>query len=231
MIFRWEEDLRTSFEQRADPSLWAKAQWDHSSTARESTCSEGRADLVWAGAAQGWPGGLPQSRATLLQQPTCSRILSMLKPHTPRREAFLLDRIGVSTRTLRHWIRELEEGCLISDLGGKRFVLGPAFSPPEIEICAFEFKLDNWRRALYQATRYRTFAHRVYVVMPTDSAARALAARELFRRLNVGLLSHDGDGRTRMIIPSSKRRPTSRYRFIMALGMFLDPDCSFTAGR
>jgi predicted nucleotide-binding protein len=43
----------------------------------------------------------------------------------------------------------------------------------------------------------------------------------VFRRFNVGLLSHDRYGHSTVIVRSQKQSPTSRYRLIMALGMLL----------
>ena len=221
MSFRWEEDLRNSFQEHAQHTLWSRPKAAlQLRTVRESACSEGRADLVWASMPRAWPNGLPREVADLLQQPTCSRILALLKPQAFRSEPFLLARTGVAVRTFRQWLGELIQVGLITDLGAGRFILGPHFSIPEIEICSFEFKLANWKRAFYQATRYRTFSHRVFVVMPPESLSPALAHTDVFRRFNVGLLSHDVEGRSERILPSRKQKPTARHRFITALGMF-----------
>jgi hypothetical protein len=61
----------------------------------------------------------------------------------------------------------------------------------------------------------------VFVVMPADRVHSALGAREFFERFNVGLISHDPSGRSDVLIPSRKRVPTARYRFIMALGLLI----------
>lgn len=188
----------------------------------ESDCSEGQADLVYAHLSKAnAPGRILGPIADLLRQPSCSRILSTLKPRAPRNEAFLRERVGVTAQTLRFWLKQLLEARLIQASGADSFVLGSRFVIPELEICSFEFKLQNWRRALYQATRYRVFSHRVYVVMPPESMNPALENLALFRRLNVGLVSHDRAGQTRAILQASKKPPISRHRLIMALGMLL----------
>jgi hypothetical protein len=131
-------------------------------------------------------------------------------------------RSGVAIATFRHWLVELIKAGLVSDLGDGRYVLGPQFALPQIEICSFEFKLDNWKRAFYQAKRYRTFSHRVFVVMPAGMVRRVNGTLEHFRKFNVGLIAHDADGRSERILPSVKREPISRTGFIRALGMLLD---------
>ena len=102
---------------------------------------------------------------------------------------------------------------------------------PQIEICSFEFKLENWKRALYQAKRYRTFSHRVFVVMPTRTVGRVNGALEYFRRFNIGLIGHDAKGASEQVLPSRKREPISRAGFIRALGMLLDQAAASPANR
>jgi hypothetical protein len=225
MSFVSEEDLRQSFLRHASPTLWSRPDpgW-RVKTALESTCSEGRADWVWAGIACDWAHALGSEVAELLRQPTCSRILETLKPQAVRRGSFLRARSGVAAPTFRRWLAALVATGLVSDLGGRRYVLGPRFTLPQIEICSFEFKLENWRRAFYQAKRYRTFSHRVFVVMPARTAGRVNGALEHFRRFNIGLIAHNADGMSEQLLGSRKREPVSRAAFIRALGMLLDQD-------
>jgi len=56
---------------------------------------------------------------------------------------------------------------------------------------AFECKLDNWRKAMSQAHRYRYFAHQAIVVLPENICHRALPYIETFRKIRVGLWGYD----------------------------------------
>ncbi|WP_430450869.1 hypothetical protein [Rhodopirellula europaea] len=106
--------------------------------------------------------------------------------------------------------------ALIQDRG---YVLGERARMPQAEVVAFEFKLEHWQRAFYQATRYRSFAHRVYVVLPANVAHRCEPMHDAFRVQNIGLLAHDpAEGATR-ILASSKRAPKSRANYWKALAM------------
>lgn len=60
---------------------------------------------------------------------------------------------------------------------------------------AFEMKLNNWKRALTQAFRYRSFANMAYVMLDEDHIRPALANIHRFVTANVGLLSIDTDGK------------------------------------
>lgn len=63
-----------------------------------------------------------------------------------------------------------------------------------VEAFAFEMKLCNWKRALTQAYRYRSFAEMSYVVLSRKHVLPALLHLDDFRRANVGLLSLDETG-------------------------------------
>jgi hypothetical protein len=60
-----------------------------------------------------------------------------------------------------------------------------------IHVTAIEAKLKDWRKGLQQASRYRHFANRSLLVLPSRTAMIALEYIEAFRRLNVGLWEFD----------------------------------------
>jgi hypothetical protein len=117
----------------------------------------------------------------------------------------------------------------LTEVSSRRYVLGPSYSEPEIEICSFEFKLHDWKRAFYPAKRYRTFSHRVYVVMPPAAAKRVNGSLAAFRTFNVGFITHGADGSSQKLLSCKKRRPNSRSGFIRALGMLLDHEPAIPA--
>lgn len=209
----------------ADPSLWTRSASDTSSpevhvkTRFESNCSDGQADWVWSASRQPWRADLCEQSTTLLQNPTCARILSMLKPSAPRREAFLQERCGVSEATFRKSLGKLSEVNLIALVDDRSYVLGERAKLPKAEVVAFEFKLENWQRAFYQATRYRSFAHRVYVVLPANVVHRCESMHDAFRVQNIGLLSHDSEAGASRLLPSCKKAPRSRANYLQALAM------------
>jgi len=218
--FRWETELSESFHEHVEPALWSRHCLGTWVSAMESTCSEGRADIVWG---RFNPEDCPAQMAPyaqMLKNGTASRILaSTLRRRSAQTEEALQKSVGVSLPVLRKWIRELLEFDLIVQTRDKRFKAGLARALPAVEICSFELKLNNWQRALYQATRYRSFSHRVFVVMPRDATNAALENSEAFRKANVGLISHTTAGQSEVLIRPLKRKPHAAHRTIMALGM------------
>jgi hypothetical protein len=57
----------------------------------------------------------------------------------------------------------------------------------ELSIISFELKLKNWKRAIKQAFKYKSFSNISYVVLPANSAKSAQNNLDLFKQYNVGL--------------------------------------------
>lgn len=224
MSFRWEEELRQHFVANANPSLWCSARAPtHIYSRIESTCSEGRADWVWAHMRMAPSEQLDSATCKLLQQPTCSRMLACIRVNQQVSREELLQKSGVSPTTARRHLNLLLQYGLVTGCNAQ-FTSGPLFQIPDMEVCAFEFKLYHWRRALQQARRYRAFAHRAYVVMPPDAVALAMEQRDLFDRANIGLISYSPDGRAKRWILSRKGPPARTERFLQAAGFLFDQD-------
>lgn len=222
-MFKSEAKLVQSFLDHAPASLWSRAADEQGARwTAESRCSDGRADMVWATANE-WPNDISTEAVLLLRQPTCSRILALLKNDKVRSEAFLSNRAGVAETTFRRWMAELLEHELVYETQSGRFVLADdRIIWPSLEICAFEFKLEDWKRALYQAKRYRTFSHRVYVVLPAERWSRVENNLEMFSNFNIGLILHYDDGESERVLYSRKENPKSKANFIRAIGMLLN---------
>ncbi len=61
-------------------------------------------------------------------------------------------------------------------------------------IIAIEAKLKNWKRALWQASRYKTFASESWVVLDRRHASSAIKNIDTFKRFNIGLATFSTDG-------------------------------------
>ena len=79
----------------------------------------------------------------------------------------------------------------------------------DIQVFAFEFKLSNWKRALKQAFRYRSFAHYSYVLMDQDFVNPALNNIDEFKRTNIGLMTIDIEGNITVYFQPNFEQPYS----------------------
>jgi hypothetical protein len=80
-------------------------------------------------------------------------------------------------------------------------------------VTSYELKLTNWRRALRQAFRYRTFANQSYVVLDEATCSPAVENVEVFRQYNIGLASFDADGCFRIHHRPSPNSAFSEYSY------------------
>jgi DNA-binding transcriptional ArsR family regulator len=219
--FRWESELCSSFRYSVSPNIWSKLESGQWLVVEESTCSDGRADQVWARLDPGWSCDILVANASILVNRTASRILAALQQKKRIPEIQLRALVGVTQAALRKALKALLLAELIEALVGNLYRIARKISFPKIEICAFEMKLENWKRALYQSTRYRSFSHRVFVVMPDTFAEVAISKINQFEKVGIGLMTHAPDGTTKVIVRPNKKAPRSSYQSLMALGMLL----------
>ena len=160
---------------------------------------------------------------TLLRQPATAAVYSHTR-WAPRSFAYLCTRTGLAPRTVKGSLCALESGGLLKQTERGTFLRAQHLHP-QPDVWAFEIKVSNWRRALFQALQYQAFAHRVCVVIAAEFAHRAEKHRELFMRLGVGLLVlHHSSGKpslTRKVAPR-RRRPSFGEYHLHALGQIIE---------
>jgi hypothetical protein len=80
-------------------------------------------------------------------------------------------------------------------------------------IVALEAKLRDWRRALYQAVQYASYAFESWVVLDIASLHSALVHVDEFERRGVGLLGLSADGESEVVSTAVRRQPRNHERF------------------
>ena len=71
---------------------------------------------------------------------------------------YLEESTGLSKQTLQKEILALCKKDLVIQNARGSYKLADKYNMPKMEIYAFELKLDNWKRALFQTIRYKTFS-------------------------------------------------------------------------
>jgi hypothetical protein len=85
-------------------------------------------------------------------------------------------------------------------------------------IVALEAKLRDWRRALYQAVQYASYAFEVWVVMDAAFIHSASVHVDEFERRGIGLLGLSENGVSELVNPAARRSPRNHERFWQANG-------------
>lgn len=142
-----------------------------------------------------------------------SRVLANLKPKAGRSRLYLYRKTGLSIFTLNMVLRVLLRNSLIVRRD-KMFYLNPEISL-ERTIWAFELKLEDWKRALFQAMQYRAFANYAVTVFPMEKENLLKANLHMFVGLDIGVLLFDrGKQRAKWLFRPKKQAPISKWQAI-----------------
>jgi hypothetical protein len=80
----------------------------------------------------------------------------------------------------------------------------------EQKVICFELKLKNWKIAMIQAFRYKSFSNSAYVVMPkTDIKSKKFSLDE-FKKYDIGLAEFDSESNFKIVHKPKSQRPYSQ---------------------
>ncbi len=82
----------------------------------------------------------------------------------------------------------------------------------ETLIVSLELKLNNWKKALTQAFKYRCFSNLAFVIIDADNIHAAIRNKSLFERYNIGLSSFDKNGTLVNHYSPKFQEPLSKYQ-------------------
>ncbi|MDI4649589.1 helix-turn-helix domain-containing protein [Cohnella hashimotonis] len=182
---------------------------------REMDCWQGRADVVEAFFTSHW--SLPRGSEEVLSRLGPAQILSVLYPKKKQKLNTIVSLSGLSESTVRKHLKELSECGLVQQDNQDRFTIHPQVLLPQIRFHAYEGKLHNWKRALYQAINYLGFAHYSSVVMPARYIKPALENLEHFKINGIGLISVS-ENEYKMILKPRKNRPRKKAFHLVGIG-------------
>ena len=166
-------------------------------TARELSVGYGRADLV------GFRIDADRCSVRFANQQfraldrilhyTLLRLIPELQSGASTSLSNLSSRTGFSEAHLRReLLAYLVKWGYIVEVNAHQYAKLNGFVPLTSEIIAIEAKVSDWRKGAIQAKRYQSFAHRVFVALPSPYAHRV--DRALLQAHKVGLLTVDDDG-------------------------------------
>ena len=145
---------------------------------------------------------------------TTAKLLAQLsyRAYTPVADIGRL--MGYSSRTVSAHLRTLESMGVVRTKGSRARLLHSTKSP-FLKVTAFEVKTSDWKHGLYQATHYRTFAHRVAVALPNAKARAVSVHKDRFRLFGIGLAGIQSPASLKWYVKPASRTPTSRSRMLL----------------
>lgn len=216
-----EGDLAVVFRESTETDRWCECAEPFPNLYDELECMQGIPDFV--ATTQNlfkMPIRRRRSISGCLQSPMSARLASLAKARAPRTTKYLQVAGSFPRPAFQQAIKCLRQSGIIRDLGNG-IVVEEGFVSQEVELWAFELKLENWRRALYQAMQYKAFAHKSVVVMPHKYVHRVLPHLELFENLGIGLLMLENSHDFEFVVQAKKSAPSSLSHYYYALGKML----------
>jgi len=114
-----------------------------------------------------------------------ARVFAVLNKKAFRPENDVIRLTGLSKSYFAKIIKDLLQIDAIEYSKIRGYRIRRDFELPSPKIISIEFKLDNWQKALVQATRHRAFAARSFVIMP--AAKNALLRKNLDQFITFGI--------------------------------------------
>lgn len=151
-----------------------------------------------------------------------SYLLSLLKPAAPRTLKYLLREAEYSASSVKKSLAFLEKSGFIEQTPKGSYILGSAAELLKPEVWAFELKLSDSKRAVFQAQQFKAFAERAIIVVPPSQAKNYNRFRESMNRWGIGLASFDPHSGVFILLKNPRKtRPFSREHRMYAISQLL----------
>lgn len=108
-------------------------------------------------------------------------------------------------------LKELINSNFVKEVQDKFYMKVNGWAPLSDEVIAIESKLSSWKRGIIQAKRYKIFANKVYLALPSDKVH--LVPSDLLKSQNIGLITLDQSNNVKWIFnPISQSRKIISYK-------------------
>ncbi len=186
--------------------------------AAEVDFSQGRPDFIGVKGAKQAKRTLPGIYAGIrIPVSHIARVLTVLERDQTIALADLAQAAAVTLPRTRRIIHPLERiGAVCADAENTLRVvdLGRIERP---DLWAFELKLDDWKRCLFQTLVCRSYAPRVTAVFPATKAKHITQVAETFAQHGVGVMLFDMDtDKLKPVVPTKQGKPMSAYHAWMS---------------
>jgi hypothetical protein len=118
-------------------------------------------------------------------------ILQTLQPRAPRTLDYLVSKLGFGRDSIRRSLRQLVERGYVQQSESGSYRLTDVTGLPRPEIWTFELKLNNARRAVFQAQQSRSYAERAIIVVPPGQEKNYIRFHMTMQRWHIGLATFD----------------------------------------
>ncbi|MDD5005874.1 MAG: hypothetical protein PHS93_05150 [Candidatus Omnitrophica bacterium] len=145
------------------------------------------------------------------------KVFSLLRHLIPRSKKYIIENSGLSLKTIKSILTNLRHKKAILELPNGYFILSPKWRIKSMELWAFELKISNWKRALFQSLQYRAFADRLIIVFPVEKENLILKNIGQFKKFKIGVMVFDAlKQKYKILLPPIKNKPASEAHRLFA---------------
>lgn len=128
---------------------------------------------------------------------------------------YLIQKTSLSKSFLKYSVlRQLEKDGYVKRVENNFYFKINGWIPIAKEIIAIEAKMKNWKRGFLQANRYKSFANKVYLAVP--SKIEHLVDRKLLQKHGVGLIVLDTGSNKKKTLPVKTIEPLNPFKHNLA---------------
>lgn len=184
---------------------------------REVVCQQGIADFITTVNIRSQAPNIDKIDSLQRASETSIRILSLLKRASPRSMEHLIKKSGLTDQTVMRALSHLMADGMITKTDSGNYLLSNAWYMHPVQLWAFELKLTDWRRALFQALQCKAFATCVVTVFPMERRKLLELHLDKFRTMRVGVMLFDTYTHDyHVLLRPLKSRPASHMHYLYA---------------
>jgi len=101
-------------------------------------------------------------------------------------------------------LKDLKKAKYIKEVSGNYYFKINGWLPIGKELIAIEAKLKDWKRGFYQANRYRMFANKSYLAVPSNIVN--LVDITILKKHGVGLIAFDMNNNTKRTLLEARKK-------------------------
>ncbi len=165
---------------------------------------------------------MTKSQAEILSNYSTALVVAFLHKKKQHTIKYLMDKTGYTEEYLLSILSTLKKESIILE-ENNNFIISDNFKFPNLKFTAYELKLKQWKKAVLQAIKNKSFAYQSYVVMP-DTIASKLYINEFktFTEYNIGLIGIKNNSLKHYIYSSNKLKQYSvNPIFISSIAKYL----------
>ncbi|MCH7959453.1 MAG: hypothetical protein IID08_04960 [Candidatus Hydrogenedentes bacterium] len=181
---------------------------------REISCRQGRPDFI----AVRYLLRAEPNRRLLVPGLVGPSILNLLKPKAPHTLDYLIAHLEFVRDSIRKSLRQLIDSGHVERTESGAYRLGKSSRGQKPEMWSFELKLNNPKKAVFQAQQSRSYAERAIIVVPPGQEGNYERFREAMQRWHIGLATFEPvTGSFRFVRKGRRAKALSQTHQIYAL--------------